>query len=317
MRQVENLKPKVGHPVTKLPTDHTRFRRNMRITKSARQAFSHLLSLMAGDGVVLMPAFIGWSAREGSGVFDPVAELNLKFNFYKLDERLRIDLKDLEERLNEGNVRVLLLIHYFGYVDPQAAEAAAAAKVRGICVIEDSAHALFSDWVGGSCGQFGQASIYSFHKLLPVDGGGGVSFQGNHQPCGMMDDTMPAAYHWFDFDLRAIAYKRLENARQIDQRIGRLNPVLEPLWGLPAAGQFPQTYPVLLQGKCRDSLYDAMNASGFGVVSLYHTMIRQIKHEQFPTARHIASQILNLPVHQDLEPDQIDSMLDHLERLVC
>lgn len=317
MKHEESIRSMATQHVPKLPVDQTRFRRNLQVTKSARQGFHQLLEMMVGDGVVLLPAFIGWSAREGSGVFDPVTELNLKYKFYALNERLRIDVEDLESKLSEGNVSVLLLIHYFGYVDPQAASAAAAARARGIWVIEDSAHALFSDWVGGTCGHFGQASIYSFHKMLPVNGGGGFTIHGDHQHYITTDDARPATQPWSDFDLRGIAYKRLENARQIDQRIRHMHPMLAPLWGMPAPGQFPQTYPVLIRGKCRDSLYAEMNAAGYGVVSLYHTMIESIGHGQFPLARQVAQQIMNLPVHQDLEPCQIDSMLDHLEGLVC
>ena len=51
-----------------------------------------------------------------------------------------------------------------------------------------------------------------------------------------------------------------------------------------------------------------MNESGYGVVSLYHELIAPID-KSFAIEHEISNTILNLPVHQDIFPDQLDSML--------
>ena len=120
---------------------------------SARNAFGAILSaLEISRGKVLLPAYIGWSPREGSGVFDPIASLHLDYSFYALDERLRIDIASLRAELQSGCIRVLVIIHYFGYVDPSYAEAVRIAREHDVFVLEDEAHALLSDVVGGICG---------------------------------------------------------------------------------------------------------------------------------------------------------------------
>jgi dTDP-4-amino-4,6-dideoxygalactose transaminase len=58
-----------------------------------------------------------------------------------------------------------------------------------------------------------------------------------------------------------------------------------------------------------------MNDAAFGVVSLYHTLIDSIDPEEFPESYALASRIMNLPVHQDAEPEQLTAMIDKLREL--
>lgn len=64
---------------------------------SARDAFSYLLSELnfQKNDSILLPAYIGESIKEGSGVFDPIRKNKVNFIFYKLDKYLNIDLDDL------------------------------------------------------------------------------------------------------------------------------------------------------------------------------------------------------------------------------
>ena len=48
---------------------------------------------------VLLPAYIGYTDREGSGVFDPVSELDLAFSYYPLGRKLLADPDVIEECL--------------------------------------------------------------------------------------------------------------------------------------------------------------------------------------------------------------------------
>ena len=86
------------------------FARPYRTYTNARTAFKSFLDAVcfSPDERVLLPAYIGYSAREGSGVFDPVAELELPYAFYKLDDQLHIDLHDFERCLSEGKARVVV-----------------------------------------------------------------------------------------------------------------------------------------------------------------------------------------------------------------
>lgn len=59
-----------------------------------------------------------------------------------------------------------------------------------------------------------------------------------------------------------------------------------------------------------------MNADGYGVVSLYHTLIPEIPPKHFAESHALSNEILNLPVHQDLAPSQIPALVEALKLCV-
>ena len=61
--------------------------------------------------------------------------------------------------------------------------------------------------------------------------------------------------------------------------------------------------------------YFNMNERGYGVVSLYHNMIAELD-ETLVNEHEISRRILNLPLHQDIESDQLDEMLEILIEMV-
>lgn len=293
--------------------------RPSRSFESARNGFKAFLRAVCrepGDRV-LLPAYVGWSAREGSGVFDPVRELGLAHGFYQVDGRLHIDLGHLEERLREGGVKVVTLIHYFGYVDPGYVEAVNLARRYGAWIMEDEAHAMLTDLIGGASGRLGDACIFSLHKMLPLPKGGllvanpdrAVLLEG-------IDSEDPGLPSPWEFDLFEISRRRRENARLWTELLRPLEGEVDPLWGNPSPGEVPQTYPVLVRNVSRDALYERMNGVGFGAVSLYHTMIDSLRADEYPASHELSRRIFNLPVHQDAAPEAIRAMADRLAREV-
>ena len=74
----------------------------------------------------------------------------------------------------------------------------------------------------------------------------------------------------------------------------------------------PQTYPVLIRRGRRNKIYELMNNEGFGVVSLYHTLIPELQENEFEKSKKISRSILNLPVHQDVDPGYYNMLLEKL-----
>lgn len=298
------------------------FRRQYYFFASARNAFkSFLKSLNLHPAEkILLPSYIGWSSREGSGIFDPVQELNIPYRFYNLTENLDIDPNHINELIsNDSKIKVLLLVHYFGFPDKQFAQIAFKAKSKGIIVIEDEAHSLYSDLIGGICGRVGDASFFSLHKMLPINYGGML----------MLNDQKPACNHEFlshtaiqdenlqpfRYDIKKIAEARIINAEKIYRRLKNEESyfgLIKPL----EKGICPQTVPVIIKNGKRDHLYFKLNELGFGVVSLYHTLINQISEKEFSVTHGISKQILNLPVHQDIAEEDMNIFLDTLIREV-
>lgn len=287
----------------------------------AREAFGALLSRVGVPerGGVLLPAYIGWSPKDGSGVFDPVCALGSRFAFYRVTRSLHIDMEDLARALLRFSPRVLLLIHYFGYPDPSFREAAGLGREAGAIVVEDEAHALLSDLVGGACGREGDAVFFSLHKMLPLDSGGLLALKGDTWRGMPGGPTSSAVYAeaLAQYDLVAIARKRMENARSLAVLLsplaGRLLHILRPQF---PAGVVPQTFPVVLQKAPRNEIYERMNGAGFGVVSLYHTMVDAIPPDKFPDSHWLSRRILNLPIHQDVSTEDLKEMVDCLGQLL-
>jgi dTDP-4-amino-4,6-dideoxygalactose transaminase len=304
--------------IDKLARDPKRFCRRSQPFENGRAALQAFLraARVPSDHFVALPAYVGWSVREGSGVFDPIQSLNLKCVFCRVDERLHMDLDHLRQLFRTHPVAVLILIHYFGHVDPGYAEAAALARTNGALLVEDEAHSMLTDLVGGIAGRLGDACIFSLHKLLPTPGGMLVWAAGRDpQQSGEEKDQAPIERPW-EFDLAAIARRRRENALILRELLVPLAGKAYSLWETITPGEVPQTYPVVVRNGCRDWLYQAMNDAGFGVVSLYYRLVSIIEPAEFPVSHWLSNHILNLPVHQDVDPERLPAMISTLDRLL-
>lgn len=320
----DELKPRTETAaITKTATEYLAYRRPSISFRNARTAFLALIQALgiSQEEEILLPSYIGWSSREGSGVFDPVTETGARYRFYRMSPRLEIDVEDLRAKLVNHHPRLLVLIHYFGYPDTNIQEIVHLARSRGVLVLEDEAHSLYSDWIGGSCGRFGDAAIMSLHKMLPLPEGGLLIANASLDPDLLHSDVVkrlqkPLQGHPSDFDLYSIAMVRRANAIKLYDLLEPLRKHFEPLFPLPPEGVVPQTVPVVVHELSRDDLYFALNAVGYGVVSLYHTLIEQISASDYPEMHKLSRCVLNLPVHQDASQDQLAQMIQFMAKLI-
>lgn len=290
---------------------------------NARSAFKAFLSSLqfTSEDEVWLPAYIGWSSREGSGVFDPIEEVGVRYRFYRLDENLQIDLDYLRDMFRRRRPRLLVLIHYFGFPDLNLHAVVELAKSYDVLILEDEAHALYSDWIGNICGRYGAAAIMSLHKMLPFQSGGILQLN-EGDDTRVTDvlhnslDKLPLEHNLLDYDLVGIAHARRNNANKLLELLQPMNGAVVPLFTSLPKGVFPQTLPVRINGRSRDELYFELNARGFGVVSLYHTLIAEISFDDFPESHSLAKNILNLPVHQDIKIAQLEAMIAELKTLL-
>jgi dTDP-4-amino-4,6-dideoxygalactose transaminase len=290
---------------------------------NARTAFkAYLYGLNFGpDQEILLPAYIGWTQKEGSGVFDPIQELGLRYRFYRVHRDLSIDRNDVLEKISVIKPKLLVLIHYFGYPDKNSAAIIKFARERGVLVLEDEAHALLSDWIGGICGREGNAAIMSLHKILPFKFGGLLVLQDFGEDCVVA--RMKAAHldiplesSPMDYDLLNISNARRQNALKLLELLRPLAGKVDPLFPLLPDGVVPQTLPVVIRKKPRNDLYFALSESGYGVITLYHTLIDAIRCSEFPDSHWLSSVILNLPIHQDVTYETMERMIARIKELV-
>ncbi len=291
--------------IEKKQSDLNHYRLAWHFFMTAREALAHILLHEEKKKKILLPAYIGYSSREGSGVFDPVTASGIDYDFYSLDRSLNIDLDDLTKKMNSNKGNILLLIHYFGFKDIHLQNIRDVARRNDIVIIDDFAHAFYTFWRNPTI-DFDYA-IFSTHKMFPVESGGALLSKKRVKKKNTL------FFNYFSYDISAIIRKRrrnysilLKGLKQFPERYG-IEILHETL-----AGAVPQSFPLLLKNEqLRDALYFELNNRGYGVVSLYHQLISEIppSHER---EIDLSKRILNLPVHQDADEKQLRGLLSEM-----
>ena len=205
----------------------------------------------------------------------------------------------------------LLLVHYFGFMDARYDEIAKWLEENNIFFVEDCAHAWVTDLIGGVCGRRGLFSFYSLHKLLPVVTGG---IMVNNTSDGIKINQINPFFE-LNYDLFSISAIRRSNYNYLVTRLLAVEGV-EVIYKNLEEGICPQTLPVIVKNYDRTTLYNKMNEAGFGMVSLYHTMIDNLKDSPYEAPTVLAKKIINFPIHQDVEKKDMDAMVDELIRIL-
>ena len=124
-----------------------------------------LTALGIGPGdEVLLPAYLCES------VVTPVETVGAAAGLLPGRSSFEVDLAALEAAITP-KTRAVVLIHYLGFPGP-VQEVRALCQQRGLVLIEDCAHALFSRLGDRPLGTFGDLAIFSPWKSLPLPDGG-------------------------------------------------------------------------------------------------------------------------------------------------
>lgn len=286
----------------------TNFKREWIYTNSARQAWSQIIEKYKKrnpSGKILLPSYIGWSANEGSGILDSVADSGLDYAFYELGFYLEINVNDLKEKVFSDKNQLVLIVNYFGFIDQNYEIITDWLIENDIFFIEDCAHAWLSDLIGGICGRKGSFAFYSLHKLLPV-ASGGIRVNNSFEMQERNGKINP--FVDLNYDLLGIYNTRRNNYRYLCKLLMDISQI-EVIYKKLEKGICPQSLPVIIRNGDRDKLYFEMNKLGFGMVSLYHTMIDSLLTHASDAASILSKKIINFPIHQDVNKEDIDEMV--------
>ena len=111
-----------------------------------------------------------------------------------------------------------------------------------------------------------------------------------------------------------IIQKRISNYNFLYKQIIEINNI--QILRKSIVNQIPQTFPILLPSKdIRDYSYFHLNECGFGVVSLYHTLIKEIPKNCI-TELYISDHILNLPIHQDVKLEDLKKLVAKIKLII-
>jgi dTDP-4-amino-4,6-dideoxygalactose transaminase len=119
---------------------------------------------VAADDEVLLPSYLCESA------VTPVETIGARPIVYPVSRTLGVDPAALEATIGP-QARAVVLIHYFGFPGP-VEEVRAICERRGLALVEDCAHALYSRLGDRPLGSFGDLAIFSPWKSLPLPDGG-------------------------------------------------------------------------------------------------------------------------------------------------
>lgn len=138
------------------------FSSSFQLYATARQALYNGLKLLSlpAQSKIWMPAYICRSA-----VF-PVQKAGCRAAFYDVNEKLEPDWNTLAP--SQGDA--VLLVHYFGLAQ-SVTKIADMCRRNGIYLIEDAAHALPDSASSVNIGAYGDVSLFSLRKQLPVPDG--------------------------------------------------------------------------------------------------------------------------------------------------
>ncbi|RLA45919.1 MAG: hypothetical protein DRR42_18880 [Gammaproteobacteria bacterium] len=291
--------------IPKEPSHGGRFHNGLYFTSAARRGLFHLLkhsALLGSRQHILLPAYIGITEREGSGVLDPIIEAGWTHDFYPLSPDLS-PADGLDKLLVAEPGAALLVIHYFGWPVHEIGKLADRCRAEGRMLFEDCAHVLHD--YGSAIGSYGDGAIWSIHKTLPVNSGGIVKWSGYAQWVEVTADTMSqdVIVTMCHTDLSAVADQRRRNFDQLFARLEGSGCQLRWQPGDHTALNMPLLVP---QGVDRFELYKRLIQREVGVVALYYRLVDEIDIEQHPVSKEIMRRILNLPIHQDLGHREIE-----------
>lgn len=131
----------------------------------ARNAIYHGMSVLGITPAhrVLVPAYICRAA------IDPILALGIACDFYAVHADGRPDFEQLRAAIRP-ETRAVLVVHYFGFPQP-IRELRALCDQHGLALIEDCAHVLRGSVAGAELGSFGDISMFSWRKFLPIADG--------------------------------------------------------------------------------------------------------------------------------------------------
>lgn len=299
--------------IEKKQTNIENFRMHFLFYDRARDAMADLVNqyFQSGYRNIYLPGYIGWSPKEGSGIFDPINDIDgLKRHYYRMTKALQVNLEDLREMLIPHSI--VLLVSYFGFRDSRLDNIIKMAHKNECVVIEDNAHGFFTYFCKGKTKA--NATFFSLHKMFPFETGGGLIVN-NGRIDNLVGKRESQEFNPFLYDLNGIARRRLENYKALERLMAGLEKCFVPLRGeTDLIHNVPQTFPIVIKKGDRNKIYEIMNGKGYGVVSLYHTMIEELQADNYKDALWLSERIMNLPIHQDCDSSQYKAMLDELKK---
>lgn len=256
------------------------------------------------------------------------------------DDDYTLDPEKIECLITDRTVAIIP-VHVYGHIC-EVEKIEAIAKKHNLKVIYDAAHAFGEKYKGVGVGNYGDASMFSFHatKVFNTIEGGGVCFKNpvlgkrlyQLKNFGIQDEeTVDAVGANGKMNEFAAAFG-ICNLRHIDGEIEKRKRVseryqqqLSDIAGLKLPWrnsdiQYNYAYfPVVISkepyGISRDDLYDKLKQEGIYTRKYFYPLTSRMdcyrelpSKNEVPIAEKIAQSVLTLPIYADLSLEQVDNI---------
>lgn len=262
------------------------------------------------------------------------------------EEDYTMDVSKIEELITEKTCAILP-VHVYGNVC-NVEEIDRIAKKYGLKVIYDAAHSFGETYKGKGIGNFGDASIFSFHatKVFHSIEGGAVCYHDaeigrklyNLKNFGIRNaeevESVGANAKMNEF----CAAMGICNLRHIDSYIERRKAIVERYRELLSKvsgiilckaqeevvsnySYFPILVDSSLYGHDRDYVFEKLEEENifarkyfYPITSSFDCFKGQFDPRQTPVALKVSKQVLTLPLYPDLSVDVVDKICDVIEK---
>jgi len=258
--------------------------------------------------------------------------------FVDCDERYQIDVTKIEAAISPKTAAILP-VHWAG-CPPEMDKILEIANRNGIPVVEDACPAVGAKINGRFAGTFGKVNAFSMHPLKPLNvwGDGGIvvtnddkaaDFLRLYRNHGLLDRDHVEIWGVNDRlqpfqavvgsrvldTVETLVEARIRNARLLDVGLKGLESCIRPPRRPQGYREVYQLY--LLTASRRDELVKFLVSRGVEAKVHYPIPIhlqnaaRDLGYARgdFPVCERQANEVLTLPAHQHITPDQINFMI--------
>ena len=249
-----------------------------------------------------------------------------------------MDPAKIEALITENTVAILPVHVYGNICDVEAIDAIA--KKHGLKVIYDAAHAFGVKYKGVGVGNFGDASMFSFHatKVFNTIEGGCVTFK-DDALCEPLHELKNFGIHGEDVTAIGGNAKMDEfraamgvcNLRHIEDAIASRSEAVaryrERLGNIPGIrlcnpqpdvqtnyAYFPVHFDETVFGKTRDNVMEALKAHDIFARKYFYPAINEMSaysdecQQATPVAHEASTHILTLPLYENLGKGNVDDI---------
>jgi len=143
-------------------------KRNHKYLSSGRDSIEAIIQNIQfkKNEIILFPSYLCPS------IMQQFKNKKIKYLFYRLNKKLEIDLKDIEKNIRHHDIKAIIIIHYFGFIQPKINKIRELCNKKNVILIEDLTQSYLTNY-----NPVGDYYFNSYRKLLAIPDGSMLGFK--------------------------------------------------------------------------------------------------------------------------------------------